>query len=149
MSTTPPADPAAPPPRGRADFTPPIGMGFLPGSAELLVWILALVVAMLVTWIADTLGGLRRLSGLLRVPRLMRLVCGLCWGPVAVVLGQGRGGTSDTGEGGRNHRAVLSHDELPGMRMETDFPRRSLNGTLRSRAVRAVGDGPWLEATLE
>ena len=57
MSTIPPADPATPPPRARAEFNPPIGMGFLPGSAELLVWILALVVAMLVTWIADSLGS--------------------------------------------------------------------------------------------
>jgi hypothetical protein len=58
VSTVPSTDPdSTPPPRGRADFTPPIGMGFLPGSAELLVWILALIVAMLVTWIGDTLGA--------------------------------------------------------------------------------------------
>jgi positive regulator of sigma E activity len=31
-------------------------MGLVPGRGELLAWILALVVAMLVTWIADTLG---------------------------------------------------------------------------------------------
>jgi hypothetical protein len=43
-------------PRG-TEWRPPIGMGFFPGNAELVVWILALVVAMLVTWIADTLGS--------------------------------------------------------------------------------------------
>ena len=67
MTTTPPEQPASPPPEqppppstapsaGERDWHPPIGMGFVPGSAELLVWILALLVAMLVTWIADTLG---------------------------------------------------------------------------------------------
>ena len=54
MSTTPERDSTvAPPP---SQFTPPIGMGFFPGNAELVVWILALVVAMLVIWIADTLN---------------------------------------------------------------------------------------------
>jgi hypothetical protein len=51
MSTT--SEPERTP---RSEFSPPIGMGFFPGNAELVVWILALIVAMLVTWIADTLG---------------------------------------------------------------------------------------------
>ncbi|MGE5690153.1 MAG: hypothetical protein ACM33B_06320 [Pseudomonadota bacterium] len=55
--STPSTESGSPPPSGRADVTPPLGMGFLPGSAELLVWILALIVAMLVCWIADTLGA--------------------------------------------------------------------------------------------
>jgi hypothetical protein len=58
MSTTPPpesTETTRPPPR--SEFTPPIGMGFFPGNAELVVWILALLVAALVTWIADTLGS--------------------------------------------------------------------------------------------
>ncbi len=42
---------------GGTEWRPPIGMGFFPGNAELVVWIVALVVAMLVTWIADTLGS--------------------------------------------------------------------------------------------
>jgi hypothetical protein len=58
LSTIPPTEPASdPPPRRRADYSPPIGMGMVPGSAELLVWILALVVAMLVSWIGDTVGA--------------------------------------------------------------------------------------------
>jgi hypothetical protein len=58
MSTTPPpnrTETTSPPPR--SEFTPPVGMGFFPGNAELVVWILALLVAALVTWIADTLGS--------------------------------------------------------------------------------------------
>ena len=35
----------------------PIGLGMVPGNAELLVWILALIVAMLVCWVADTLDS--------------------------------------------------------------------------------------------
>ena len=54
MSTTPQPDSTVTPPPP-SQFTPPIGMGFFPGNAELVVWILALVVAMLVIWIADTL----------------------------------------------------------------------------------------------
>ena len=54
MSTTPERDSTVTPPPS-SQFTPPIGMGFFPGNAELVVWILALVVAMLVIWIADTL----------------------------------------------------------------------------------------------
>ena len=55
MSTTPEPDSTVTPPPSSSQFTPPIGMGFFPGNAELVVWILALVVAMLVIWIADTL----------------------------------------------------------------------------------------------
>ena len=49
--TTPP--PSSPPP-GREM---PIGLGMVPGNAELVVWIIALVVAMLVSWVADTLDA--------------------------------------------------------------------------------------------
>ena len=57
MSTT-PSDQSgtvtgSPPPR--SEFSPPIGMGFFPGNAELVVWILALLVAALVCWIVDSL----------------------------------------------------------------------------------------------
>ena len=52
MSTTP--EPERTP---RSEFTPPIGMGFFPGNAELAIWILALIVASLVCWISDTLGS--------------------------------------------------------------------------------------------
>lgn len=60
MSTTPPEQPdtttaTSPPPR--SEYTPPIGMGFFPGNAELVIWILALLVAALVCWIGDTLGA--------------------------------------------------------------------------------------------
>jgi hypothetical protein len=48
MATTPP--PESP----RA--TPPIGLGLVPGSAEFAVYVLALALAMLVTWVADELG---------------------------------------------------------------------------------------------
>ena len=34
----------------------PLGLGFVPGSAELAVWVVALFVAMLVTWISDGVG---------------------------------------------------------------------------------------------
>jgi hypothetical protein len=48
-STTPPPDvPRTGPPAG-------LGMGMAPGSAELSVYVLALFLAMLVTWIADEL----------------------------------------------------------------------------------------------
>jgi hypothetical protein len=60
MSSYPPNDPQQPASgshgRGRGDFTPPVGMGFMPGSSELAVWLLALLVAALVCWVADTLG---------------------------------------------------------------------------------------------
>lgn len=45
-----------PPEPPRRD-TPPIGLGFAPGSAELFVYVLALIVAALVCWIADELGS--------------------------------------------------------------------------------------------
>jgi hypothetical protein len=51
-TTTSPRDPRRPP---RSDL--PIGLGFMPGSAELVVYVLALLVAMLVTWLADDLGS--------------------------------------------------------------------------------------------
>jgi len=35
---------------------PPVGLGFVPGSAELVVYVLALLVAALVCWLADELG---------------------------------------------------------------------------------------------
>jgi hypothetical protein len=35
---------------------PPVGLGFVPGSGELVVYLLALIVAALVCWIADELG---------------------------------------------------------------------------------------------
>jgi len=50
-TTTSPRDPRRP----RPDV--PLGLGFMPGSAELVVYVLALFVAMLVTWIADDLGS--------------------------------------------------------------------------------------------
>jgi hypothetical protein len=60
VSTTPPNEPSAPAAgdrHGRDDHLhPPLGMGFFPGNAELVVWIAALLVAMLVTWVADSLG---------------------------------------------------------------------------------------------
>jgi hypothetical protein len=34
----------------------PVGLGMFPGSAELVVYILALILAMLVTWISDEMG---------------------------------------------------------------------------------------------
>jgi hypothetical protein len=48
MATTPPPES----PR----LKPPIGLGLVPGSAELAVYVLALFLAMLVTWFADELG---------------------------------------------------------------------------------------------
>ena len=49
MATPPPA----PEPRRQV---PPVGLGLVPGSAELAVYVLALIVAALVCWIADELG---------------------------------------------------------------------------------------------
>jgi hypothetical protein len=46
---------AAPEPSPRPPA--PIGLGLVPGSAELVVYVLALLVAMLVTWISDELGS--------------------------------------------------------------------------------------------
>ncbi len=54
--TTPP--PTSPPPPGGSDRREmPIGLGMVPGNAELVVWLIALVVAMLVCWVADTLDA--------------------------------------------------------------------------------------------
>jgi hypothetical protein len=47
-TTTPPPEPPRP--------GPPYGFGMSPGSAELAVFVLALLVAMLVVWIADDLS---------------------------------------------------------------------------------------------
>jgi hypothetical protein len=44
-----------PEPDRPADAHPPLGLGLVPGNAELIVYVLALFVAMLVTWISDTL----------------------------------------------------------------------------------------------
>lgn len=41
----------------RAAEHPPLGLGMVPGNAELVVYVLALVVAMLVTWLSDALGS--------------------------------------------------------------------------------------------
>jgi hypothetical protein len=51
-TTTPPPDADRP-----AEARPPLGLGLVPGNAELIVYVLALFVAMLVTWISDTLGS--------------------------------------------------------------------------------------------
>jgi hypothetical protein len=63
MSTYPSNDPAPPQGGGGStttgggrEFRPPVGLGMMPGSSELAVWLLALLVAALVCWIADTLG---------------------------------------------------------------------------------------------
>jgi hypothetical protein len=53
--TTPPETPS--PPSERPLGRLPIGFGMVPGNAELVVWIVALFVAMLVTWVADDLGS--------------------------------------------------------------------------------------------
>ena len=51
------APPAAPDPERGDDRHPPLGLGLVPGNAELIVYVLALLVAMLVTWISDGLGS--------------------------------------------------------------------------------------------
>ena len=63
MSTTPPGDqPSTPPPTGTTTTTTPqwnmpdMARLPIPGNAELVVYLLALIVAMLVCWIADELG---------------------------------------------------------------------------------------------
>jgi hypothetical protein len=53
MSTAPESTP--PPAAPHRDL--PIGLGFMPGNAELVVWIIALFVAMIVCWIADNLDA--------------------------------------------------------------------------------------------
>jgi uncharacterized RDD family membrane protein YckC len=53
-SPPPPQPPPAPPGRTQLDT---FGMGFMPGNAELLVWVVALFVAMVVCWIADNLDA--------------------------------------------------------------------------------------------
>jgi hypothetical protein len=56
MSATPPEEP---PPSGTSypwSNMPDVARLPIPGNAELLVWVLALIVAMLVVWIADSLS---------------------------------------------------------------------------------------------
>jgi hypothetical protein len=57
MSTTPP--PEEPPPSTTYPWSnmPDVARLPIPGNAELLVWLLALIVAMLVVWIADSLSS--------------------------------------------------------------------------------------------
>jgi hypothetical protein len=58
MSTAPESTPPpASPPPDRTDRDLPIGLGFMPGNAELLVWVVALFLAMIVAWIADELSA--------------------------------------------------------------------------------------------
>jgi hypothetical protein len=58
MSTAPEGTPPpSSPPPDRTDRDLPIGLGFMPGNAELLVWVIALFVAMLVSWVADELSA--------------------------------------------------------------------------------------------
>ena len=57
MSTTPPEEP---PPSGTSypwSNMPDVARLPIPGNAELLVYLLALIVAMFVTWFADSLGS--------------------------------------------------------------------------------------------
>jgi hypothetical protein len=51
-TATPPPEPDRP-----VDERPPLGLGMVPGNAELIVYVVALVVAMLVTWLDDGLGS--------------------------------------------------------------------------------------------
>jgi hypothetical protein len=58
MSTAPESTPPpSSPPPDRTDRDLPIGLGFMPGNAELLVWVIALFLAMVVSWIADELSA--------------------------------------------------------------------------------------------
>ena len=55
MATAPPTPESEP---DRTDgVQPPLGLGMVPGNAELLVYLLALFVAMLVTWLDDGLSS--------------------------------------------------------------------------------------------
>ena len=59
MSTMPPAN-ESPPPANRPvawDNMPDMARLPIPGTAEFAVYLIALIVAMLVCWIADTLGS--------------------------------------------------------------------------------------------
>jgi hypothetical protein len=65
MSTMPPGDQSPPPasaPSTWSDNMPDMARLPIPGNAELVVYLLALIVAMLVCWIADTLGSASWLS---------------------------------------------------------------------------------------
>ena len=57
MTTPPETTPPSSTPPPRTDREMPVGLGMVPGNAELLVWILALIVAMLVCWIDDELDS--------------------------------------------------------------------------------------------
>ena len=63
MSTMPPGNESPPPAKAPAwDNMPDMARLPIPGNAELLVYLMALIVAMLVCWIADTLGSASWLS---------------------------------------------------------------------------------------
>ena len=63
MSTMPPANESPPPAKGPAwDNMPDVARLPIPGNAEFAVYLLALIVAMLVCWTADTLGSASWLS---------------------------------------------------------------------------------------
>jgi hypothetical protein len=51
------ATPAPEPERRDEGDRPPLGLGMVPGNAELIVYVLALFAAMLVTWLDDGLGS--------------------------------------------------------------------------------------------
>jgi hypothetical protein len=56
MATAPPSpDPQRDPSAGGDQL--PLGLGMVPGNAELIVYVLALLVAMLVTWLDDGLAS--------------------------------------------------------------------------------------------
>ena len=56
MSTTPPPEEPRPSTTYPWSNMPDVARLPIPGNAELLVWLLALIVAMLVVWIADSLS---------------------------------------------------------------------------------------------
>ena len=64
MSTMPPANESPPPAKAPAawDNMPDMARLPIPGNAEFAVYLIALIVAMLVCWIADTLGSASWLS---------------------------------------------------------------------------------------
>jgi hypothetical protein len=65
MSTMPPGNESPPPASGQpawSDNMPDMARLPIPGNAELAVYLIALIVAMLVCWIADTLGSASWLS---------------------------------------------------------------------------------------
>ena len=66
MSTMPPGDQSPPPsastPPAWSDNMPDVARLPIPGNAEFAVYLLALIVAMLVCWLTDTLGSASWLS---------------------------------------------------------------------------------------